>query len=300
MDTVHRTPDERFAGLAGYAYSPNYLEDLSGFEGLRAHYVDVGPPDAQHVFLCLHGEPTWTYLYRRMVPVFLAAGGRVVAPDKFGFGRSDKPGDERAYSFDFHRRFLFELIERLELRNITLVCQDWGGVLGLTLPVDLPGRFARLIVMNTMLGTGDEPLSQGFLAWRQWVREHPDMAVGRLLQCACPHLTDDEAAAYDAPFPDTRYLAGVRRFPELVPNNPEAEGAEVSRCAREWWRNEWQGQAFMAIGMADPVLGGSVMNALRQHIRDCPPAYEVPDGGHFLQEWGDVVAREALAAFARG
>ena len=300
MDTVNRTPDARFANLTGYTYSANYVDDLPMFEGLRAHYVDTGPADSEHVFLCLHGEPTWAYLYRRMIPLFVAAKGRVIAPDFFGFGRSDKPADENTYTFDFHRRYLVELIIRLDLNNITLVCQDWGGVLGLTLPVEFPERFSRLIIMNTMLGTGDEPLSKGFLAWRQWVRDNPDMAVGRLLKRSCPHLTEDEAAAYDAPFPGYEYLAGVRRFPELVPDRVEANGADVSRRARDWWRDEWRGQAFMAVGMADPVLGGPVMNTLHQNIRDCPPPFEIPDGGHFLQEWGDVVAREALAAFSRG
>ncbi|MBH64164.1 MAG: haloalkane dehalogenase [Alphaproteobacteria bacterium] len=300
MSLVHRTADGRFADLAGYAFAPNYIEDLPGFAGLRAHYLDEGPVDANDIFLCLHGEPTWAYLYRRMIPEFVNANGRVVVPDMFGFGRSDKPADEATYTFDFHRRYLLEFIDHLNLKNITLVCQDWGGLLGLTLPMDLPGRFIRLIVMNTMLGTGDEPLSKGFLAWRQWVRDNPDMAVGRLLKRACAHLNDQEAAAYDAPFPDSRFLAGVRRFPELVPDNPEADGAEVSRHARDWWRNEWRGQAFMAIGMADPVLGGPVMHGLREDIRDCPPPLEMADGGHFLQEWGVDVARAALAAFARG
>ena len=300
MATIHRTPDHRFTDLAGYAYAPHYAEDLFGYEGLRAHYVDEGPADAEQVFLCLHGEPTWAYLYRQMIPPFLAGGGRVVAPDMFGFGRSDKPEDEATYTFSFHRNFLLRLIERLELTNITLVCQDWGGLLGLTLPVDHPDRISRLIVMNTMLGTGDEPLSDGFIVWRQWVREHPDMAVGRLLQRACPHLSDAEAAAYDAPFPDSRHLAGVRRFPDLVPDAPNVEGAELSRQARDWWRHEWRGQTFMAIGLADPVLGGPVMHDLRNNIRQCPPAFEISEGGHFLQEWGEIVAREALAAFARG
>jgi len=195
---------------------------------------------------------------------------------------------------------LVELIKRLDLNNITLVCQDWGGVLGLILPIEFPERFSRLIVMNTMLGTGDEPLSKGFIAWRQWVRDNPQMAVGRLLKRSCPHLTDDEAAAYDAPFPGNEYLAGVRRFPELVPDRVDANGADVSRRARDWWRDEWRGQAFMAVGMADLVLGGPVMNALRQNIRGCPPPFEIPEGGHFLQEWGDVVGREALTAFSRG
>ena len=300
METAHRTPEERFAHLAGYPYAPNYVDRLPGYEGLRTHYVDEGPSDAPHVFLCLHGEPTWAYLYRRMIPEFLTSGGRVIAPDYFGFGRSDKPAEEGVYTFEFHRRFLIAFIEYLDLRGLTLVCQDWGGLLGLTLPMELPDRFDRLIVMNTMLGTGDGPLSEGFLGWRQWVRDNPDLAVGRLLKRACPHLTDDEAAAYEAPFPDSRYMAGVRRFPELVPDRPGAEGAAVSRRARCWWQEEWRGQSFMAIGMSDPVLGGPVMLGLHRHIRNCPPPYEMSDGGHFLQEWGDVVAREALAQFARG
>jgi len=300
MSLVHRTPDDRFADLAGYSFAPNFTQDLPSFSGLRTHYLDEGPAEAEDVFLCLHGEPTWAYIYRRMIPEFLAAHGRVVAPDMFGFGRSDKPADEGIYTFDFHRRLLVELIECLNLTNITLVCQDWGGLLGLTLPVDFPDRFSRLIVMNTFLGTGDEPLSKGFLAWRQWVCDNPDLKVGRLLRRACPHLSEEEAAAYDAPFPDTRFLAGVRRFPELVPDNPDALGAAISRRARDWWRNEWRGQSFMAVGMADPVLGAPVMHDLHNNIRGCPPPLEVAGGGHFLQEWGDNIARAALATFARG
>lgn len=294
MTTILRTPDDRFTQLPGFDYAPRYLD----CDGLRMHYVDAGPADAEQVFLCLHGEPTWSYLYRRMIPVFTAGGHRVVAPDLFGFGRSDKPADEAWYTFETHRRSLVAFIEALDLTRVTLVCQDWGGLLGLTLPMDLTERFARLLVMNTTLGTGDRPLTDGFKAWRQWAADNPDLDSGKLLARACPHLTPAEAAAYSAPFPDRAFKAGVRRFPQLVPDRPDAPGAELSRRAREWWRTQWSGQSFMAVGMTDPVLGAPVMEALRADIRGCPPPLQVAEGGHFLQEWGAPVARAALAAFA--
>ena len=291
---VLRTPEERFANLPGYPFAPHYADDLQGYPGLRIHYLDEGPRDAARVFLCLHGQPTWSYLYRRMIPVFTAAGHRVVAPDLLGFGRSDKVADESRYTFMFHRDMLRNMVERLELRNIVLTVQDWGGLLGLTLPMEMPARFTGLLVMNTAFGTGDVPLPQGFLDWRAYNNRNPDMAVGRLLSRSCPHLSAAEAAAYDAPFPDASFKGGVRRFPNLVPDNPDAEGAALSRRAREWFRTEWAGRTFMAVGMKDPVLGPPVMRYMAKMIRNCPPAHEVADGGHFLQEWGEEVAREAL------
>ena len=159
MTEVLRTPEERFADLPGFPYDPVYIDDLKGFEGLRMHYVDEGRKDAESVFLCLHGEPTWSYLYRKMIPIFAGSGHRVVAPDYFGFGRSDKIVEEEVYTFDFHRNALMSFIEQLELRNLTLVCQDWGGILGLTLPMEMTERFSRLLIMNTTLGTGDVELS---------------------------------------------------------------------------------------------------------------------------------------------
>jgi haloalkane dehalogenase len=294
---ILRTPDQRFADLPGFGHAAHYIDTLPGYQGLRMHYLDEGGRDAE-VILCLHGEPTWSYLYRRMIPLFVNAGLRVVAPDLFGFGRSDKPADDGVYTFDFHRHALVAFIEALDLQRITLVCQDWGGLLGLTLPPQMPARFARLLVMNTTLGTGDAPLSPGFLGWRKWAAEHPDMEVGKLLGRACPHLSAEECAAYDAPFPDPRFKAGVRRFPQLVPDRRDAPGAEISRAARDWWSKQWGGMSFMAIGMRDPVLGAPVMNELRRHIRNCPAPMQVADAGHFTPEWGGRIAAAALAAFA--
>jgi haloalkane dehalogenase/tRNA(adenine34) deaminase len=286
-----RTPDEKFDGLPDWPYAPHYFERP---DGLRLHYVDEGPRDAAKTFLCLHGQPTWSYLYRRMIPLFLVAGHRVVAPDFLGFGRSDKPTDEATYTFDFHRDTLLGLIETLDLRNIVLVVQDWGGLIGLTLPMAAPRRYLSLLVMNTALGTGDEPLSEGFLAWRAFSNRNPDMDIAGLMRRACPHLSEAEAQAYAAPFPDASYKAGVRRFPNLVPDRPDADGAALSREARDFWQTRWAGKSLMAIGMKDPVLGPTVMRALHGIIRNCPAPMEIADGGHFLQEWGQTIARVAV------
>lgn len=296
---ILRTSDERFDNLPGFPFAPNYLDDLPAAKGCRIHYLDEGPADADVSWLCLHGEPTWSYLFRKMIPVFVAAGHRVIAPDYAGFGRSDKPVDESVYTFDFHRDMLLAFIDRLELGNIHLVCQDWGGLLGLTLPMAEPDRFSALLVMNTAFSTGDAPLGEGFLAWREFVRTHPDLDVAALMKRSTPVLSDDEAAAYAAPFPDASYKAGVRRFPEMVADDPEADGAAVSRQARDWFKNEWQGKSLMAIGMQDPVLGPPAMKYLHGFIRNCPPPIEIADAGHFVQEWGEPIAKKALAEFGQ-
>jgi len=292
-----RTPEERFKILPDFPYEPNYLKTLKGYEESRMHYIDIGPKDAKEVFLCLHGQPTWSYLYRKMIPVFLKVGIRVVAPDYFGFGRSDKPRKEEVYTFDFHRNSILEFIKELDLKNITLVCQDWGGLIGLTIPMEMPKKFSRLLLMNTALATGDITLSKGFIAWREWNNNHPDLDPGRLLGQVCPHLTDGEKAAYSSPFPDITYKAGVRRFPNLVPDHPDAPGAEISRKARDYLSNKWSGESFMAVGMQDPILGVPVMKALRKVIQNCPKPYLLKEAGHFVQEWGDKVAQKALEQF---
>lgn len=290
-----RTPEDRFATLPGYGFAPHYVDDLRGYEGLRLHYLDEGPRAARRVFLCLHGQPTWSYLYRKLIPFVSEAGHRAVAPDFYGFGRSDKPVEDAVYSFDFHRAAMMALIERLDLRDITLVCQDWGGLIGLTLPMDMAERFTGLLVMNTALGTGDRPLTQGFIAWRAWCAANPDMAVAKLMARACPLLSPEEAAAYEAPYPDIRFKAGVRRFPQLVPDNPEAGGAALSRRARDWWRTQWSGRTAMVVGMTDPVLGPPVMRVLAETIRNCPPPIEIAEAGHFVQEWAPLFMKRALA-----
>jgi pimeloyl-ACP methyl ester carboxylesterase len=290
-----RTDDSRFDSIPDWPYEPKYLDDLSGYEGLRMHYLDEGPIDGP-VYLCLHGEPTWSFLYRRMIPVFLSTGARVVAPDFFGFGRSDKPVDDSAYTWDFHRGSLLAFIDRLALQDVTLVVQDWGGLLGLTVPVDMPERVSGLLIMNTAFGTGVEP-TQGFVEWRDYVARTPDMAVDRLMKRSCPHLSQAEADAYEAPFPGPEYKAGVRTFPALVPTSPDMDGVEVSRLALKWWSTEFEGRSFMAIGEADPVLA-DVMPSIHERIRGCPPPLLLAEAGHFVQEWGEEVAHAALAAWS--
>ncbi len=290
-DAALRTPDARFEGLPGYAWAPHYVDH----GGLRVHYLDEGPRDAAVTVLCLHGNPSWSYLYRHMIPVFTAAGLRVVAPDLIGFGRSDKPRSEAAHSFDFHRGMLIDFVAQLKLANLMLVCQDWGGILGLTLPLAMPERYARLLVMNTTLATGT--VTEGFRQWRSYANANPDLPVGKLMLRGKRDLTAAEAAAYDAPFPDASYKAALRAFPNLVPEGANAHGAAIAREATAFWRERWAGDSFMAIGLRDPVLGGEAMHALHAQIRGCPPPLELPEAGHFVQEWGAPVARAALAHF---
>ena len=293
--TVLRTPDERFAGLPGFAYAPHWIDDLRGLEGVRVHCVDEGASNAEVTALCLHGNPTWSYLYRHMIPVFMRAGVRVVAPDLIGFGRSDKPVDPAWHSFERHRDMLLRFVERLDLRNVMLVCQDWGGLLGLTLPMAMPERFTRVLLMNTGLGTGQ--VTEGFRQWRSYSNGQADLPVGRLIQRGKPDLTAAEVAAYDAPFPTPEYKAALKAFPNLVPDGDDAPGAAISRDARTFWRERWQGESFMAIGMQDPVLGDAPMRALQRSIHGCPVPHEVAEAGHFVQEWGAPIAAAALAHF---
>ena len=314
-----RTPEERFDGLPGWPYAARYAQPL-GEKGPRLAYVDEGPREAPATVLCLHGNPSWGYLYRHMLPEFLAAGLRVVVPDLIGFGRSDKPADEAWHRFDTHRQSLLNFVESLDLRKVMLVCQDWGGIFGLTLPMAMqslapetpaasapqggvsalgrPGgrqRFTRLLVMNTTLATGE--LTEGFKAWRAYSNSQPDLAVGKMLRRGKPDMAADEAAGYDAPFPDATYKAALRAFPNLVPDGADALGAATSREAQAFWQQRWAGDSFMAVGQQDPVLAGAPMDALRAAIRGCPPPMVVAEGGHFVPEWGAPIARAALAHF---
>lgn len=294
--TVLRTPDERFAGLPGFPFPPSYAEDLSGFEGLRMHYLDLGPRRAERTFLCLHGEPTWSYLYRKMVPTLLETGARVVAPDFLGFGRSDKPTDPAAYSFSFHRNSILRLVELLELARITLVVQDWGGTIGLTLPVDpdFRSRLERLVIMNTVLPAG-RPLGEHYNEWRALVRRTPELPVGEWMRQAAPGLTEAEMAAYDAPFPDVRFQAGAKIFPELAMVDPGMDGVSEALAAQEFWAHDWSGPSFMVIGANDPDAGE--MPKLHSGIRGCPVPLTLNDAGHFVPENGSAAAEAALRAF---
>lgn len=297
-DDALRTPERRFDGLPGYPWRPHYVNDLPSLDGLRLHHLDEGPRDASRTWLCLHGNPAWSYLYRKMIPVFVAAGDRVVAPDLIGFGKSDKPKKDAFHHFDWHREVLLELIERLDLRNVVLVVQDWGGLLGLTLPMSAPERYAGVLIMNTMLATGDQALSAGFLAWRKMCADKPLFDVARLFARGNPHMDAAECEAYNAPFPDAGHRAALRAFPAMVPEHADDEGAPISREARRFWREDWQGRTLMVIGARDPVLGEPVMQELARNIQGCPPPWTLPEAGHFVQEHGEKIARAACLHFS--
>jgi tRNA(adenine34) deaminase len=293
-----RTPDSAFASLPDYPWPPRYVSDLPSALGWRLHYLDEGPRNAPVTWLCLHGNPSWSYVYRRMIAVFLAAGHRVVAPDMLGFGKSDKPKREDFHGFERHRQVLLDLVERLDLQRVVLTVQDWGGILGLTLPMQAPHRYTGLLAMNTLLATGQQPLSPGFVAWRQWCKSQAQYDVGRLLLRGNPHLSAAEAAAYSAPFPDAGYRAALRAFPQRVPESPEDPGAVLSGQAEQFWRQHWQGRSLLVIGQQDPVLGEPVMRQLATSIRGCPEPLLLPQAGHFVQEHGQFIAQQAVRHFA--
>ena len=280
-----RTSDQAFVQLPDYPFAGHYIDDLPSLQGLRMHYLDEGPQDAEVVWLLLHGNPAWSYLWRHWVPALVAQGHRVVAPDLIGFGKSDKPLEESFHHYEYHRNVLLELVDRLDLSNIHMAVQDWGGLFGLTLPMAAPQRYAALLVMNTALATGDRDLSDGFIAWRQFNRDKPSFSMAGLFQRSVTHLSAAEAAAYAAPFPSDEYRAAIRRFPEMVMDSPDADGAAISREALQFWKNQWRGRSAMAIGAADPVLGPPTMRALAKVINGCPEPLLLEEGGHFLQEW---------------
>ena len=249
---VLRTPDERFADLPGFPFEPHYVEVA---DGLRVHHLDEGPSDAAPVLL-LHGEPSWSYLYRTMVPVLVAAGHRVVVPDLVGFGRSDKPSEQSDHTYQRHVDWMREaLFDRLDLRDLTLVCQDWGALIGLRLVAEHPDRFARVVCANGMLPTGDRDPGPAFLAWREFSQTTPDFHVGGIIKGGCQTaLADDVIAAYDAPFPSAKYQAGARAFPGLVPTSPDDVAVPANRAAWEVL-GRWEKPFLCVFGANDPILG---------------------------------------------
>ena len=285
MDVL-RTPDERFVDLPGFPFAPHHVEIDDGDGGrLRVHHLDEGPADGP-VVLLLHGEPSWSYLYRTMVPVLADAGRRVVAPDLVGFGRSDKPVRREDYTYQRHVDWLRAVVfDALDLTDVTLVCQDWGGLLGLRLVAEHPERFAAVVAANTFLPTGEEPPGEAFLAWQRYSQRVPELDVGGIIQGATvTTLSDEVVAAYDAPFPDETYKAGARQFPLLVPTTPDDPGAVANR--RAWTALERFDKPFVtAFSDQDPVTRGADL-VLQRRIPGAAgqPHTTLAGGGHFLQE----------------
>jgi haloalkane dehalogenase len=287
---ILRTPDERFRNLPGYPFTPHYLQ----LGELRMHYLDEGPRDGP-VVLMLHGEPTWSYLYRKMIPPVAAAGCRVLAPDLIGFGKSDKPADIADYSYQRHVDWITGFLRALDLRDITLFCQDWGSLIGLRVAAENAERFARIMVANGFLPTARQGVSRGFRLWRAFARWSPWFPIGRIVNSGCVvKLSPAEIAAYDAPFPSAAYKAGTRAFPRLVPTTEDDPAVPANRAA--WERlGQWRKPFLCVFGKNDPVLG----HADRHLIAHVPGAQGQPHdriwGGHFVQEdRGDELAKRLI------
>ena len=298
---VFRTPDERFERLPGYDFEPHYAE----VDGLRLHYVDEAPgagDGAGHgrPVVCFHGEPTWAYLYRKMVPPLVGAGHRVICPDYAGFGRSDKPTDRGWYGYDRHVELISTLLERLDLRDAAVVVQDWGGPIGLRWAVENADRVGALVILNTGLFTGR--VSKGFLAWREFAEKNPDLPVGFVIQGATTtELPDEVVAAYEAPFPNAESKAGAAQFPLLVPTGDEDEGAAEMRAVADAL-GRWEKPALVAFSDKDPVFphpkGGDRFVEL---IPTVDEQVRIEGAAHFLQEdRGERIAEEILAFLADG
>jgi haloalkane dehalogenase len=289
MTDVFRTPDERFTDLPGYDFAPNYVD----VDGLRMHYLDEGPKSGRPI-VCFHGEPSWAYLYRKMVGPFVDAGHRVIVPDYAGFGRSDKPTDRGWYTFDRHSELMTRVLGDLDLRDAIVIVQDWGGAIGLRWATENADRVAALSISNTGLFTGR--VSKGFLAWRAFAEKNPDLPVGFVIQSATStELPDDIIAAYDAPFPTVESKAGAAQFPLLVPTSEDAVGADVMRSIADQL-SRWQKPALVAFSDEDQIFpypkAGQVFCDL---IPTADDQVRIGGASHFLQEdQGERLAQEVL------
>jgi len=290
-----RTPDSRFENLPDYSFKENYVD----VDGVRMHYVDEGPRDGDIVLL-LHGEPSWSYLYRFMIPPLCDAGLRVIAPDLIGLGKSDKPTRKSDYNYAIHVEWMKQFIETLDLTDITLFCQDWGSLIGLRVAAENEYRFARIALGNGGLPTGDQEMPKAFIIWRAFARFSPWFPIGKIIQkSTITDLPDDVVAAYDAPFPSSRYKAGARAFPMLVPTTPDDPASDANRTA---WKvfNEWQKPFLTMFSNRDPITRGgeapwqeTVPGAKnREHVK-------IKNAGHFLQEDKGPELADILIRFAK-
>ena len=296
---ILRTPEHRFERLPGFAWEPLYVDVEAEGVSLRMAYVEDGPADGP-VVLLLHGEPSWSFLYRHMIGPLAASGCRVIAPDLVGFGRSDKPAERSAYTYDRHVGWVSSLLDALELQDITLFGQDWGGLIGLRIVGEQPGRFAAVVASNTGLPTGEQSLGEAFEAWRRFSQEAPSFDVGQIVNAGTARTLDgDEIAAYDAPFPDDRYKAGARQFPALVPTTPDAPGAAAARAAWEGLRT-FDRPFVCAFGDSDPITRGGDEAFLELVPGAAGQAHRtIAEAAHFCQEDAGQALAETIMAVTR-
>ena len=289
MLSFMRTPDARFQELPDYPFAPHYVT----VDGLRMHYLDEGAPTADPI-LMLHGEPTWSYLYRQMIPICAAAGHRVIAPDLIGFGKSDKPNHINDYSYQSHLDWLQNLLDQLDLKQITLVCQDWGSLLGLRLLTANPDRFKAVVIGNGMLPTGQHKVPLAFHLWKNFALYTPILPIGRIIQAGTQRtLSRAERLAYDAPFPNAIYQAGARAFPRLVPTKPNQPEAVANQQA---WQvlERWDKPFLTVFSSGDPITRGGDRYLQKRVAGAKNQPHQTLKGGHFLQEDSAVPFAEAI------
>jgi haloalkane dehalogenase len=294
---VLRTPEDRFQNIPDFPYAPRYMDVQSGDGAMvRMAYVEAGDPAGQPILL-LHGEPSWSFLYRKMIPVFAAAGYRVLAPDLIGFGRSDKPASPSDYSYLRHVEWVTDWVQKLDLKNVVLFCQDWGGLIGLRVVAENSERFARVVAGNTFMPTGDQPLGGAFEKWKKYAMESPEFHIGGIIKGGTARgITPELIAAYDAPFPDETFMAGARVFPTLVPSKPDDPAAPANRAAWEKLM-QWEKPFLTTFGDSDPITRGAdgMIQALVPGTKGQPHT-TIEQAGHFLQEdQGEKIANYIVA-----
>jgi pimeloyl-ACP methyl ester carboxylesterase len=291
-----RTPESFFVNLKEFPYQPKYLLNLPYTNNARLAYIDEGT-NTNGVALFLHGNPTWSYCYRKMIPIMIDAGFRTIAPDMIGFGRSDKPVQQLWHNFTRHYNILSSFINYLNIKNITLICHDWGGLFGLNIVPTMAERFKRIIVLNTMLCTGTTMPD----VWYRWTKYNDTQYDLNPVQCLVESgcvLSETEKQGYLAPYPNAFYKAAFRQFPKFIPDKYNYPGADIGRSSKQFWQNKWQGESFVAVGAQDQILADTTKQLAQDVIRGCPDPMVIDDAGHFLFEWGDQILKSALRSFS--
>ena len=290
-----RTPEERFQNLPDFAFTPNYIE----IGGLRIAYIDEGPKDGPAVLL-MHGEPAWSFLYRKMIPILVSAGMRVLVPDQVGFGRTDKPTKRSDYTYENHVQWMSAWLESVDAKDITLFCQDWGSLIGLRMVAEMPDRFARIALSNGGLPTGNEKIPRAFHIWRAFAMYSPWFPIGKIVRFGCAQgLSDEAVAAYDAPYPNSRYKVGARVFPTLVPIDPSNPARQANERAWDMYK-AWTKPFITLFSTRDPVTkGGERMWQKRVPGAEGQNHTKIRGAGHFVQEDKGEEVAQALVEFIR-